>query len=59
MARWRDDGRELRRSVDTAAERRTADHFLAFVLSIYSGGSPKASVNAFGGIYIRLHVSFM
>jgi len=100
MARRRDDGRERRRSADTAAKRRAADNFWAFVWStvrsrykriiykriwvaslpfqsvqatfidmqlnqpslitrthcIYSGGSPKASVNAFGGICNRLHV---
>jgi len=56
MARWRDDGRELRRSADTAAKRRAFGNFWAFVWSVYSGGSPKASVNAFGEICNRLHV---
>jgi len=56
MVRWRDDGRERGRSADTAAGRRATDHFWAFVWSIYSGGSPKASVNAIGGICNRLHV---
>jgi len=56
MATWRDDVRERGRSVDTAAKRRAADDSRAFCeICIYSGESPKASVNAFGGICHRLH----